>query len=72
MTDWRPIETAPKDGTIIFCACEGQFSLAAWDSYCARWLAKVNGESARDYYGDEVAVEPDHWMPLPEPPSNGE
>lgn len=56
MTDWQPIETAPRDGTVIIVYAPGLFQTAAWiDGYwtnaCESWL-------------DDVT----HWMPLPEPP----
>jgi hypothetical protein len=54
---WQPIETAPRDGTVILVYAPGLFQTAAWvDGYwttaCENWL-------------DDVT----HWMPLPEPPT---
>jgi hypothetical protein len=63
VSEWQPIETAPKDGTriLIFGAreCYGgdYISLAYWDHW---W---------RGDYDEPVYVdEPTHWMPLPPPP----
>ena len=56
--DWRPIDTAPKDGTAVL----------VWDGYdlmVSRFGAcGVNEWSTRAL----CAEEPTHWIPLPEPP----
>ena len=58
MTDWQPIETAPKDiGAII--GSNGQWVLAM------RWA--TNGMTWTSEY-HRSAVVPTHWMPLPNPP----
>lgn len=60
MTEWQPIETAPKDGTDIFVA-GGKFKpmVAFWfrDGWVNVWT-----------FEDRTAPNPTHWMPLPEPP----
>lgn len=66
---WRPIETAPRDGTeVLVCRTYAhnrpEYAVAAW-----------NGEEWRDMgdigwagmHGDE-GNQPTHWMPLPPPP----
>jgi hypothetical protein len=61
---WQPIETAPKDGTILVfrMADSGPFyQLAQWvvlPRRKGRWTCS-NGD-----WVDDVT----HWMPLPEPP----
>lgn len=64
---WRPIETAPKDGTWVllwFDADEYAVS-GAWmrpgRDYIAHWCA-----FGRWTPGDA----PTHWMPLPAPPAS--
>lgn len=63
--NWKPIETAPKDGAFI---------LAYWDEATyphdienryeiVRW---INGEWRNE--NDEDLIKPTHWMPLPDPP----
>jgi len=64
MTDWQPIETAPRNGTEI-CAWVGE------NNYFGGWLqlayVKINGSwSWRDWDWDEW--NPTHWMKLPEAP----
>ena len=75
MTDWQPIETAPRDGTLILL----------WDPegdppyFPARFMRDdrpprsphgafvwCQGSPA---FGDRLAENvPTHWMPLPAPP----
>ena len=64
MTDWRPIETAPRDGTPILIGCARTKSI--------RWAVWSKG-FWRDGYahlGGMIAgvPNPTDWMPLPEPP----
>ena len=69
MTDWQPILTAPKDGTIILFYCglcgRGDTQLGIW------WSGIGNSEGHWETL-DGLALEgphhPTHWMPLPEPP----
>jgi len=61
MTDWKPIETAPKDGTFILVAVPGEVAihimLVWWlDGWCL------------DMTNTPIVGNPTHWMPLPEPP----
>ena len=64
---WRPIATAPKDGTwlLLFTpdATEPRIYVGAWaefENYDACWV--------ENYCDDPLPAEPSHWMPLPEPP----
>lgn len=62
---WRPIETAPKDGTdILACDEDGQY-VARWAAYAGgnpRWRLWWNGDP-----NDDLT----HWQPLPAPPQPG-
>jgi hypothetical protein len=63
MSDWQPIETAPKDGTnvlvlwryggcsVLFCRHDG-----FWDD--------------GDFNSSIPESDLTHWMPLPPPPTN--
>jgi hypothetical protein len=63
---WQPIETAPRDGTVVFLYWP-TLSITAYpavgvnhdDGYGWEWL------QWRDY-GEVI---PTHWMPIPLPPS---
>ena len=61
MSEWQPIETAPRDGTIILFSCDMRgvslCCLAETEIYTGWFnLSKLDNGS------------PTHWMPLPEPP----
>jgi hypothetical protein len=64
MSDWKPIETAPKDGTRLLLwvpkagSTTGGFD-PSWSGNC--WVYD-NSRIKRD-------MEPSHWMPIPEPPT---
>ena len=64
MTDWQPIETAPRDGTVVL-------------AYDPNWYRYPHPMEYRDgawslWFHDVGAMRPTHWMPLPEPPGEGE
>lgn len=64
--EWKPIETAPKDGTsILVGAPEWEPELCSWRNDCwfRGWCA---GGLRSDTYGPDF--DPTHWMPLPPPP----
>ena len=65
-TEWRPIETAPKDGTwILGYAPDWQILTIAHTRLPSRGI--------RGWYcGDGKFMPATHWLPLPEPPANGE
>ena len=58
MSDWRPIETVPRDGTRVLLLTDETVVLAKW-AY-TKW------------YTDNGSVVWDtgftHWMPVPKPP----
>src|SRR6266851_2617052 len=60
---WRPIETAPKDGTMIltFVPWLTYPKTLFWAKYADEWRCPAT-EDAHKY-------EPTHWLPLPTPPS---
>ena len=56
---WQPIETAPKDGSIILVFGLNDINIAYWQS--------IDTQIFTDEFGHEL-YELTHWMPLPEPP----
>jgi hypothetical protein len=69
---WQPIETAPKDFSVIVAApCDGHYIVgearyfADRDSDTGWWWA---GESPGDYYADKISPDPEFWQPLPSAP----
>jgi len=76
-SEWRPIETAPKDGgahILLYGSCTQQtqdlqlpklpiaFS-GYWDTLDEAWCS-----TASTWLGP--FFDPTHWMPLPEPPED--
>jgi Protein of unknown function (DUF551) len=62
MTEWRTIDSAPRDGTRVLIYKRGfaEDIFVAW--YSTTW------EGWHAAYAINF-VEPTHWMPLPEPPA---
>lgn len=66
MSDWQPIETAPKDGTEVLVyepLLGGEINFASWrvsDAYTSggTWQTRQWLYTAR----------PTHWMPIPNTP----
>jgi len=58
---WRPIATAPKDGTAILGWWGGECMIVDWCVVVERWSLTHDGE-------DMFSPEPTHWMSLPEGP----
>jgi hypothetical protein len=78
MSDWQPIETAPKDGTPILGTDGARLARFHWHTYtwprqssiwlqhgCTAWSEEVD---VHNFEGTWESFEPTHWMPLPEPP----
>jgi hypothetical protein len=57
LSQWQPIETAPKDGTGIL----------AWDMIEHMIMFWHNG-AWRDTDLDDMPIQPTHWIRLPSPP----
>lgn len=68
MAEWQPIETAPRDGTVILgfdsgviaamCFVKPIFGgIPAWELADLAWP------------NESMSAYPTHWMPIPEPPN---
>ncbi len=71
MVEWRPIETAPKDGTLILCLYpdrhgQDQLSLRYWA--VGDWPSSGRTEGWSDQHRQLRKTEPTHWLPLPPAP----
>ena len=78
MSAWRPIETAPKDGTRVLI-CHGH---APRNIYVAWWLDEAQFgddktgpgwqifDCGMDVWYAVATDDPTHWMPLPDPPED--
>jgi hypothetical protein len=68
-SEWQPIETAPKDGTVI------DLWIPGWERFADCHWSKIEPAGWTSDFGDVVLectgnTEPTHWMPLPEPPTS--
>ena len=73
MTDWLPIESAPKDGSRILVNVNGHAQIARWECvphFASEWSDEIvegfcwvlnTGSSLID----TRTAEPTQWMPLP-------
>jgi hypothetical protein len=59
MNNWQPIETAPKDGTVVLIWSPSRGACAAWKK----------GRGWHTEPGVYHVSRPTHWMPLPDPPT---
>jgi len=76
MSEWQPIETAPRDGTVIVLYskkipyCTNHMAVGFWSEipdsefYVGWAIGMSRGFVDMDEQVDEVT----HWMPLPPPP----
>jgi hypothetical protein len=63
MSEWQPIESAPKDDevSILMWCPQAGYAIAVvgeWDANSSKWVSS----------GDGDPISPSHWMPLPPPP----
>lgn len=70
---WRPIETAPRDGTkvLLYCPTRGVVG--------GRWSDNRYAKTPRPYWSNDLERlygvqatrfdQPTHWLPLPDPPT---
>ena len=84
MTDWQPIETAPKDEWILTYQAHGQHGgtvftgghcyVAKWAYGNEFWYDKSSNileiQDMKDHATTYFTCVPTHWMPLPAPPEN--
>lgn len=69
---WLPIETAPRDGTVVQLWLRRPWSeprIAYWFEPWGNWQPQgVAPDVLRDEISGIGAAVPSHWMPLPESP----
>lgn len=72
---WRPIETAPKDGTWVQGLYPDDPWAPVWTVRCQEW--RYDGDSGENWYGDHHSSDtatdrdrPTAWLPLPTPPED--
>lgn len=71
MSDWQPIDTAPRDGTEILLWDGYKLCVASWafgSLFRIEPKEWITGECRGDYNSYDTVDEPTHWLPLPETP----
>lgn len=66
MSEWQPIETAPKDGTRFLAFWPSTNPPNVNSTIVTTWWGMYTWETAFITAGDDDL--PTHWMPLPSPP----
>ena len=70
MSEWQPIETAPKN-TFVLLACQSGYTTTPYvfttgilrsDYHAGRWIDHANDDLL------DWGMKPTHWRPLPEMP----
>jgi hypothetical protein len=80
MSDWQPIETAPRDGTwFMVCNADDEYESYEVGRYLPLWrykyvevgdgLFRKERVSDYDWEGFNNFHRATHWMTLPEPPN---
>lgn len=67
MSDWQPIETAPKDGSWFLA-----YSLRGQNGVRMSWGRGYHGDlgwCSKDYFWHQSTHNFTHWMSLPESPA---
>ena len=76
MTDWQPIETAPKDGTYVDLWGQRNWDYSYGRSIHCRYRDYPDAPGWFFEKGPHRIItqvyDPTHWMPLPKPPMDGE
>lgn len=65
MSEWLPIETAPRNGTMILVYRPDS---KRGDAYIPRVGTDIWKVSRECWWHSNHWSQPTHWMPLPEPP----
>lgn len=74
-SDWKPIESAPKDGTAILIYVPRGIAHVRWNKCAGSRIGKASWTGAwetcwnnSDGWDDPNFDNATHWQPLPEPP----
>jgi hypothetical protein len=69
MSEWKPIETAPRDGKSILVAWDERIAIVAWQFQPNADWTESYSYWALDSADVDIDINvPTHWMPLPELP----
>lgn len=62
--EWKPIETAPKDGQLILACLSNPSQMHGY--FCAFWSDDFRSWM---FASDKICQNVKYWMPLPAPPT---
>lgn len=65
MSEWQPIETAPRDGTPVLLTNGDTMEVGGWQE---GWRGKPGTFWCQGCDEYPVCINATHWMPLPPPP----
>ena len=70
--EWKPIESAPRDGTPILVCVTYSRQEGGW--HTEQWVDWTGGTYVWPMFQQRVDIlfPPTHWMPLPKPPVESE
>lgn len=71
MSNWQPIETAPKDWSVLLYLPDAADGLEIVIAHCASDDPDGDWYPATTDGGAPIDVSASHWMPLPSTPPNG-
>jgi hypothetical protein len=63
MSEWQPIETAPRDGTKILVSRKPEPGFE-------RHIVGIDMFKEGTWWLSRKCMQPSHWMPLPAPPES--
>jgi hypothetical protein len=71
MSGWKPIETAPKDGTRVDLWLNGNQPIGRQTNcYYANGVWRFDFGDMVDLPVETHSIKADYWMPLPAPPED--
>jgi hypothetical protein len=71
MREWKPIKTAPKDGTLIFIReKDSRVQVASWGTssygYDLDWYVQLTNKNSKGTRQSYPTIDVTHWMPIPD------
>lgn len=67
MSEWQPIDSAPRDGTYVLLVSSGG---AVWQGYWRKSDEAPYGHAGWTRFNScDIQWQPNHWMPMPKPPT---
>lgn len=76
MSEWRTIDSAPRDGSRIMLYIPRKSTYIPAKTVVGRWDVRdirpyfTNDRERLDGVRATRKIQPTHWMPLPEPPTD--